>query len=229
MNKAEIRTAAREITDLDTADVSDTILDLYIKDGFDRLVALERRWPFYEQSTTLVTGLVREFAMSDIGSGNFREITSLVNSSDGGVRLQFLDFDVAEGIWLTGSDGDSGPPQWWSVWADTVYLWPTPDVTQTLRVRGYRSPVAWTASDSVECDADDRLHQALVYYVVAAMYQLQEDVELSGFYRQSYDEAVTLARHDIMLPSSARPLIMSGGLRVARGVGPQRDGTSWLR
>ena len=75
---------------------------------------------------------------------------------------------------------------------------------------GYRKPIDWTANTSTQVDADSRLHQAIVYYVVAQTYQLQEDVELATFYRNSFDEAVRLVAGDIMRPSSHRPLILSG-------------------
>jgi hypothetical protein len=55
MNLAEIRSKVREIVDMDTDDVSDALLNMYIKDGYDRMISLERRWPFLEKSYTMST------------------------------------------------------------------------------------------------------------------------------------------------------------------------------
>ena len=86
-----------------------------------------------------------------------------------------------------------------------------PDTVYTLQVRGYRKPTSWYSYDAVEVDADSRMHGALVYYVVSCLYQLQEDAQMSQFYRQSFDEAVRLAHADIVRVPSHAPLILSGG------------------
>jgi hypothetical protein len=98
----------------------------------------------------------------------------------------------------------------YSIWGSQLNLWPCPSGAYTLGVRGYRKPSDWTANTSTQVDADPRLHQALVYYAVAQVYQLQEDVELASFYRLSFDENVRLVASDIMKPSSNRPVILSG-------------------
>lgn len=211
MNKSEIRAAARVITELDPVDVADATIDLYIKDGYDRMVSLERRWPFFEQSSTLTTvANQRDYPLSGIASGTFREITSLVNAT-GGTRLQLISYDQGEQVFIASGSDFAAEPQWYSVWASSVQLWAKPDAVYTLLVRGYRKPTDWHLSDSTEVDADDRLHRALVYYAVAQLYQLQEDVEMASFYRSTFDEAVRLAHADIMRTPSAAPLILSGG------------------
>lgn len=211
MNKTEIRTAARAVTELDIDDVADTTLDLYIKDGYDRMISVERRWPFFEQSSTFNTVAgQRDYPMSGIGSGNFREITSLVNSSYGS-RLQLISYDQGEEVFIASGTDSVGEPRWYSLWGSSIQLWPKPDSVYTLLVRGYRKPTDWHLSDSAEVDADDRMHRALVYYTIAQLYQLQEDVEMASFYRSTFDEAVRLAHGDIMRMPSAAPLILNGG------------------
>lgn len=227
MNKAEIRTAARTITELTEADVSNSTLDLYIKDGYDRIISLERRWPFFETSTTLATVAgQRDYTLSVIGSGNWREVTSIVNDIPGG-RLQLVSYDHAEEVFLTGWDYVS-QPRWWSVWQDTIQIWPRPDAVYSLRLRGYRKPNDWHLSESTEVDADLQFHRPLVYYAVAQLYQLQEDVEMASFYRQTFDEAVRLAHQDVMRVPQHVPLILSGG-HSSRFAGPLRDGLWWVQ
>jgi hypothetical protein len=80
-----------------------------------------------------------------------------------------------------------------------------------LRVRGYREPSYTWLTQDVEVDCHDSLHIALVYYAVSREYQRQEDPELASMYKQSYDEAVFLAREDLMRTPSARPLVYAGG------------------
>lgn len=228
MNKADIRLLARTISELETDDVDDSVLDMYIQDGFNRICTIERRWPSFEISTTLTTvASQRDYPMADIGDGNIREIISIVNSAAGGSRMELISYDRGEEIFLTGSDYQS-PPRMFSLWGNSIQLWPKPDTAYTLLVRGYRKPNTWYLSDSTEVDLDERLHQALVYYAVAQMYQLQEDIELSTFYRQSFDEAVRLAHADIVRVPSHQPLILVGGTR-RRFSGPLRDGQYWAQ
>lgn len=211
MNKTEIRNLARTITELEAADVADATIDMYIKDGYDRMISLERRWPHFEASTTLTSVAdQRDYPLSGIGSGNFREITSLVNTTSG-ARLQLISYDQGEQVFIADGSDATGEPRWWSLWGNSIQLWPKPDSAYLLSVRGYRKPIDWHLSDSTEVDADDRLHRSLVYYAVAQLYQLQEDVEMASFYRTTFDEAVRLAHGDIMRTPSAAPLILSGG------------------
>lgn len=211
VNKAEIRAAARTITELDAVDASDGTLDLYIKDGYDRVMSLERRWPWLETSATLTTVTdQRDYPMSLIGAGDLREITSLLNPSRQ-TRLTLISYDQGEETFIATNSDAVGEPRFYSVWAGNVQLWPKPDSAYTLLVRGYRKPSNWHLSDGVEVDADDRLHAALVYYAVAQLYQLQEDVEIASFYRGTFEEAVKLAHNDIMRVPSHVPLVLSGG------------------
>jgi len=47
---AQIRDNARAITETESDDVSDALLNLYIQDGYNRIIDLERRWPHLEVS-----------------------------------------------------------------------------------------------------------------------------------------------------------------------------------
>lgn len=211
MNLADIRSKVREIVDLDQQDVSDTLLNMYIKDGFDRIIALERRWPFYQKTFTMNTvDDQRSYYITTIGDGNLREITSIVDTSTIGNRLEYISYDDAESVWV-GSYDQSSRPLYFTFWQDQVHLWPKPDTIYPLTIRGYRKPNDWSDTDVTEVDADERLHQCLVYYGVAQVYQLQEDVELASFYRKSFDESVRLTVEDLMRPSSQRPLAVSDG------------------
>ena len=222
MNLTQIRSKIREIVDLDQQDVSDTLLNMYIKDGFDRIIALERRWPFYQKTFTMTTVVgQRAYDINAIGDGNLREITSIVDTSTVGNRLEFISYDDAEAVWV-GSYDQVQRPLYFTLWQDQMHLWPKPDTTYPLTIRGYRKPDDWSSSDSTEVDADERLHQCLVYYGVAQVYQLQEDIELASFYRKSFDESVRLTAQDIMRPSSQRPFAVSDGA-------PSRSRRWWLQ
>lgn len=210
MNLSEIRTKVREVVDMDTADISDALLAMYVIDGYERILALDGRWPFLEKSWTLTTVADQgSYLISGIGSGTVREITSIVDPAAGGIRLTLIDHSDGEALWL-GAGDQSGTPRHFSVWEQSLHLWPKPEEAITLNLRGYRKPTAWYDNASTEVDADDRFHQSLVYYTIAQVYQLQEDLEVAQFYRQSFDEAVRLAASDVLRVPSHRPLVLSG-------------------
>ena len=79
---------ARAITDLDVSDVSDTILSAYIRDGYDRFMALERRWPWLEASYTLNT-VANQSAYLLSAIGDVREITAFLHDSSVGSRIEW--------------------------------------------------------------------------------------------------------------------------------------------
>lgn len=209
MNLGEIRAMARSITDLDVSDVSDTILNGYILDGYNRFMALERRWPWLEGDFALSTvAATQATVLTDVG--DIREITAIIHDDGTSGRLTWIGHGTAEEEFYGASNG---VPCYWSKWSSSIYLWPIPDAEYTLSVRGYRNPVDWTASDIIEVDADSTFHIALVYYAVSLMYQLQEDAELAAIYRRSFDEAVGLARAEAMRLPQAQALVLHGGRR----------------
>lgn len=210
MNLADIRSKVRTVVDMDTVDLPNDLLDMYVRDGYDRMIAIERRWPFLQRSATLSTvANQREYTITSIGVGDFSEIVSIFDTTTVGTRLTLVSHDDAEATW-GGNPEATGRPMHYSVWEGKLNLWPMPASVYSLSLRGYRKPANWLANTSTEVDADSRLHQALVYYAVSQVYQLQEDVQLAAFYRASFDENVKLVASDIMRPSSHRPLILSG-------------------
>lgn len=210
MNLADIRAKVRTVVDMDTVDLPNDLLDMYVRDGYDRMMSIERRWPFLQKSATLVTVAgQREYPISSIGTGDLSDIISILDSTTVGMRLTLVSHDDAEATW-GGANPQQSRPMHYSVWEQKLNIWPTPNDAYTLLIRGYRKPADWSANTTTQVDADPRLHQALVYYAIAQVYQLQEDIELSAFYRTSFDENVRLVAADIMKPSSSRPMILSG-------------------
>lgn len=220
---AELVSFVRDITDLDEVDLPTSLVISYMRDGFDRIVNLERRWPFYETTYILDTvGLQRDYALNGIDSGDLREVTSIVDESSLGNRLRFISVDDAEAIWNGNFDSPSRP-LYYGEWGETIKLYPKPDAAYRLTVRGYRKPsYTWTTNTTLQVDVDERLHTAIAYYAVSQAYKRQEDVEMTSAYKQSFDEAVSLARKDLMRSPSGRPMVFSGGT-------PRPSGRYWLQ
>lgn len=209
---AELVAFVRDITDLDEVDLPTSLIRSYMRDGFNRIINLERRWPFYEVQTTLNTvANQRDYPVSSLAGNTFREVTSILDNSSVGNKLAIISLDEAESVWH-GSFDTPTRPLFYAEWGDIIKLYPKPDTVYPLIIRGYRKPTyGWVTDPDLEPDLDYRFHDAIAYYAVSQAYRRQEDNEMAGVYKQSFDEAVFLARKEVMRPSSHRPMIMSRG------------------
>lgn len=213
MNLAEVRQLVRDISDLDTTDLPNSLLDSYVKEAFQRIVALERRWPSYQETYTFSTvSGTRAYTISSIG--DIREIISIVDTSTSGNRFTEIAYDDAEQVWLGNTD-IAARPYFWAVWDSQIHLYPKPDAAYSLTVRAYRNPLyTWLTNTSTEIDIDGWFHILLAYYALARVYQRQEDNEMAVSYQRSFEEGVAQARRDLMKPRSHRPMLLSAGRKV---------------
>ena len=205
-----LRSQVRDRADLDETDLSNTIIDQFAREGFQRIYALERRWPILQETYTFSTvANQREYTVSTIG--DIREIISVVDTSTQGARLSLIDFNDAESIWLGNLDVASRP-YFYSFWDKKLQLWAKPDIVYPMTVRAFRNPVyTWLTDITENIDLDEWFHAILPYFVLARVYQRQEDSDLSNMYMKSFEEGVAFARRDLMKASSAQPVVMSGG------------------
>ena len=206
----QLRTQVRNMVDLDETDLPDSIVDQFAREGFQRIYSLERRWPYLQETYTFNTvANQREYTISTIG--DIREIISVVDTSTSGARLTLIPYDNAEEIWLGNTDVPSRP-YFYSFWDKKLQLWAKPDAVYPITVRAYRNPVyTWLSNTGETIDLDEWFHALLPYFVIARVYQRQEDSDLSAMYMRSFEEGVGLARRDLMKASSAQPVIMSAG------------------
>jgi len=207
---ANVRTMVRAISDLDSTDVPNSIIDDAAKEAFQRIVVLENRFPKYQETYTFSTVTnQRPYTISTIG--DIREIISLVDTSTSGSRLTMIPYDNAEEIWLGNTDVASRP-YFYAIWDSALHLYPKPDAVYSITVRAYRNPLyTWVTDTSISMDIDEWFHLLIPYFVLARVYQRQEDPELSQMYMRSFEEGVAMARRDLTKTPMARPLLLSGG------------------
>ena len=205
-----LRSQVRDMADLDATDLSDGLIDQFAREGFQRIYALERRWPILQETYRFSTiANQREYTISSIG--DIREIISVVDTSAQGARLALIDYNQAEETWLGNLDVASRP-YYYSFWDKKLQLWAKPDIVYSMTVRAFRNPVyTWLTDTSEDIDLDEFFHAILPYFVLARVYQRQEDAQLAAMYLGTFEEGVAIAKRDLMKASSAQPVIMSGG------------------
>lgn len=210
MTAAEIRQAVRDITDLDSTDVSDSLIDLYIRDGYYRILDTEKRWGFLEFSFTFQTSAgTRSYSLETIASEPMGQISSIVDNTGSGYRLGMIGYDEAEQTYIGAYDNTSNP-LFYAVWADSIHLYPKPSDVRTLTCRGYREPYDWL-TEGGDVDAHPSLHFPLVYYACSRVYQQLEDAAMADVYKRSFDEGVSLAIKNATIPTSHNPLRLTSG------------------
>jgi len=228
MTIAQMRTQVRSIVDIDATDISDTVMDNILGQGYDLIVYSEKRWPFFETATTFNTvDGQKDYPLATVGASvteGLREVAALRNDDH---IIGFIGSDNADSNYPL-NVASSGPPWNWSYWNDTVRLYPTPDGVQTIYVRGLRDAAAFGTgvSDGTEPDLPDPFHAILVTYAIGKAYLQQEDPVMANQYQSQFiADLDNVARRyaDVPAPqpmiansrSSSRYLAGYGALRYA--------------
>lgn len=215
MTATALRQTVRDITDLDAEDLPDSLLNLYLRDGYYRILDLEKRWPWLEKSFTFNTvAEQRAYTISAFTADPMAQIVSIVDNTNVGLRLDMVGYDMAETTYV-GSYDTSGDPLFYAVWEGKIHLFPKPNNVRTLTVRGYREPVDWITSEGY-VDASANLHFPLAYYACSRVYQRLEDTVMAQEYKRSFDEGVSLARENISKPTSHAHLRLNAGQTSGR-------------
>jgi len=206
MTLQQIRDQVRNVVDIDSSDISDQTLDIMIGQGFDTIVYSEKRWPFYDVSTTFSTVAgdktytLTQVDAENVASAGLREIVSL---KDDDHVMQFIGNDDADFNYPL-DVASSGRPWEWSFWNDTVTFYPTPDGVRTIYVRALRNPTpfGYGSSGSAVPDLPSPFHPILATYATARAYMQQEDPVMAQQYQAQFQiELDNLARRYADVPA----------------------------
>jgi len=209
-----MRDYVRNVVDIDSTDVGDATLNTFIREGYNAIVYSEKRWPFYETAITFSTvASTKDYTLDTAGAGisvahdgvtfsgasapktpGLREIASL--KTDDHV-LEYIGYDDADVMYPLDSN-TTGEPWFWTVWNDTVRLYPTPNAVYTISVRGYRNSIEYggntvlyraAIADADTVDLPDPFNPVLASYAIHRTYQQQEDAGMaSQYYAQFVNE-----------------------------------------
>jgi hypothetical protein len=147
---------------------------------------------------------------------NIAKINNLVNVTNSGNQLIYIDQYRAEQIWPPGSDNDiAAIPAYFSVWGQAINLWPKPDSPYTIQIMGYRRhSLQWLSDPTLPIDIDPEFHLPLINYVLARIFQFQEDPEMASIYMNNYEQGVAMVRGWKTAVNRNQQFILSGGLQV---------------
>lgn len=207
----QLRVYVRQHVDLDESEIPNELLDVWARDASIKISRSRKRWPFSETSWTLVTTPgERDYALSSL-SPNCDEITSIVRNDR---RLTYMGRDEAESAYLP-YQTSNGFVTFYNVWADTLRLYPTPDMADTLNLRGYRKTNDWVADGAGAVpDFPDDFHDAIRLYMLAMAYLQQEDIEMTGQFIGAFNAEMDVLKKQYGDAPGAYPLVFGGGPRV---------------
>ena len=194
MNILEMRDYIRSVVDIDVSDISDDVLNRFLGEGYDLIVYSDKRWPFYEvQNTFSTVDDQKDYSLAEVGvniTNGLREINAL--RTDRHV-ITFVGRDEGDVVYPIETN-TTGEPWWWSYWAESVRLYPTPSSVLTVSVRGYGDPTAFGAgsADTVSpSDLPTPFHVVIATYGLARAYEQQEDPTMANQYFAIFQQEFT--------------------------------------
>jgi hypothetical protein len=200
VNLQTIRDMVRTQLDLDETDLPDVLLDQYVRDGYQRMMNLETRWPSFEMLWA-IPAVANTPAV--LQPDDALEIDSVMGAD--GYPLQRVDRRWAEGMFNLVSP-TMGTPRFWFRLGIQLYLLPVPSIDQPLSLYGWRRPLDWVSlGASAQVDADERLHLPIVWYACSTGYAQQEDEVLEATYMNRFKESSALARDSVMKSWTGQP------------------------
>lgn len=207
----QLRIYVRQHVDLDESEIPNALLDVWARDASIKIARTRKRWPFFETSWVLTTtNGVRDYALSAL-SPTPDEVVSIVRNDR---RLTFMGRDEAEAAYLP-YQTSQGFVTFYNVWGDTLRLYPTPDMADTLYLRGYRKVNDWVAEGAGAVpDFPDDFHDAIRLYLLGMAYLQQEDPEMAQQFISAFNAEMDVLKKQYGDAPGAYPLVLGGGPRV---------------
>jgi len=213
-----MRSYVRSVVDIDSSDITDDTMNRFLGEGYDVIVYSEKRWPFFEVEATFDTvGSQKDYTLAVVGASvtnGLREIASLRTNDH---VVTYVGRDSGDVVYPLDSTG-TGEPWWWSFWADSVRLYPTPGGVHTVTVRGYKDPTAFGAgsSDATEpSDLPTPFHMIIATYGIARAYEQQEDPVMAAQYFAVFNQELDNLRARYEDMPSPQPIVL-GSRRMSR-------------
>lgn len=206
MNLGEMRQYVRDVLEVDSEDLPESILDASVAEGYERVLSHSTKWPWLAGEWDVVTD--PESATVDLASTGVT-VRDIASMSVGATPLTAMEEVMAARRFSS----DRGVPVAWSRWGDTVRLWPCPDSVVTVSIRGWRRHRPFTSASGWEPDLPLELHSLLTDWALANEYQRQEDVEMMTSYRMKFADQINILQERTLTTAPSTPLVVgSAGL-----------------
>lgn len=203
MTRQQLRNFVREYYDLDITELPDSLIDVFLNDGFNRAKRATARWPFYEFTGSFTTTAgVAAYQITGVNL-DLLNIDRLLGAD---FDLQWLDPHTAESTWFP-SQETAGKPYRYSIWANTIRLWPKPDAAYDIVVRGYKK-AQWGADAGAVPDIPEEFHELIGTWAVGRTAAQQDDPGQAQLHAQAFNEGVSELKH-LYANTGPGPLVLN--------------------
>lgn len=173
----DIATHARTVLDVDSTELPDSLFDVWAREITNHIQLANERWPFREASWSLTTtGDIAAYDYDDISTAGstLGSVVSVVDAD--GVSLGWVSYDEAERLQY--ADTTPTSDRLFSVWGESVIIYPTPTTAETMTVRGFRKPNDWVADGSGGVpDFPDQFDGPVMNWCLGRAHWQQDDPE----------------------------------------------------
>jgi hypothetical protein len=212
LSLTDFRALIRLQLDSDPEDLTDPLIDSWVREGWRYCVYRNRRWPFYRSAWqfTAVEGNGAYDEGSLGGPANAIQELDAVIGADG-APLRWVGFEEGQRAW-----GDaSGRPLHWTVNAGVLRLYPTPDAAYSMTAYGFRLPVDWVdeAAPGQKSDLPDAFDDVILEWCIGRAYQRQEDGDMGVMHLDQAEVLLRNLQRRYMRQTSSAPLVLNDGVR----------------
>lgn len=221
MSLQNLRDFVRSHADIDSTDLTDTVVDFFIKEAYAMICRRVAKWPMFQGSWTYNTvAATKDVLLATIGA----DCDSVVQIMAPQWLLVEISRDAGDKLYPT-NYSTSGQPTIWARWGGaqsgaSIRLYPTPDGVYTLNVRGYIKPdQTWLTVASgagIPSQLPDDLHLAIGEWALYRAYLQQDDEYGAQYHKNAYDQFLAIVEEDLRSPRSQQPLVLGGGVHTTR-------------
>lgn len=212
MSPDEIRAFVRTHLDVDAEELPNTLLDVFMSDGFNKIIGAfddSPSWLHVQYTFTSASGTQSYNLDSTDGLLSPSVLQSVEDLRGPRWSLRPAAHRQIRDRYAANSMPSSNPTEW-SVWGRTLWLWPEPSSAESITVLGVRRPTDWLALNSAP-DCPEEFHRPLALWALGLAYAQQDDPDLAQFYTQSFDREITQLRPRWSNEQDAQPFVVNGG------------------
>lgn len=226
MTLQDLRSFVYEHLDIDDDDLSQTVLDGFIREAFDDIAQSDYEFQHFQFDATFDTEPgVQSYDLSAIGTDPPTNVQSIQDVRSDTQQLRPRDHRQMRQAFRQDAT-HSGRPTLYSRWGNQLHLWPIPDTELSIGVTGYRKPNDWIADGAGGVpDLPDEFHLCVAFGACALAYAHQDDHEAAILYSQRNENRLRRLRKQAVRPLDAQPLVLNRG---NRGLFHERNGLGGL-
>lgn len=207
---AELRKYIYDFLDVEVFDISESLLNTWAKEGYDRIIKIARRLPHFEQEFNTAVS-------SGEGSIDYpADLESIDWLTVGGRIVDPVDYREAYDDFVSwDGHATSGWPTHYSAHNGKLYFWPTPSADYDIVIQGWRKPSDWVAVSGTP-DMPEPFESVLLSFMLYRAYGHQGLIEDAQAEKVEFESQLgQLTSWEKETPTQ-RPMIMGGGKRRRR-------------